>query len=85
MQPYIDFVLAKTAIMDNFQLKSGGHTVAIQDIIISVILALLEQTKFNSVMNSDKKREFVRNPVFGFFIYDLLRCKVHRSTPEEIM
>jgi hypothetical protein len=28
---------------------------------------------------------FVENPMFGFFIYDLLRCKIHRGTPGEIM
>lgn len=27
----------------------------------------------------------VKNPKYGFFIYDLLRCKAVRKTPKEIM
>lgn len=48
---------------------------------MKILLELIEISKYTE--NSAKNYEV--NPNFGFFIYDLLRCKVHRSTPDEIV
>lgn len=69
-------------IIDNFHIKSGGFTTSIQETIIKVLLNLLEAIKF---IRKGNQGDFVKNDKYGFFIYDLLRCKIHRNTPEEIM
>lgn len=75
-EAYIDFVKHKSIIIDNFHVKSGGFTSSIQEIIIRVLLNLLETIKFTR-----SGKNFVKNEKYGFFIYDLLRCKIHRNTP----
>ena len=72
---------AKAVIIDNFHIKSGGFPTSIQEALITVLLNLLEAIKFNR----QGKGNFVKNDKYGFFVYDLFRCKIHRSTPEEIM
>ena len=80
-EAYIEFVKAKNLIIDNFHVKSGGFTTSIQETVIRVLLYALESIKFTN----EGKKGFVKNEKYGFFIYDLLRCKIHRNTPEEIM
>lgn len=68
----MNFLVAKTAIVDNFHVKSTVETETTHNTIIGVLLNLIEDLKVNSKTGNPEPR-------FGFFIYDLLRCKTHRE------
>lgn len=80
---YKRFVTSKSTIFDNFHV-GAGFTQSIQDTVMEILLELIEISKFTAT-TAGKKTTYAPNPSFGFYIYDLLRCKIHRSTPEGIM
>ena len=71
------FVKSRADIVNNFIFKST-ITSTTHKIVIDCISLLLEVAKYG--LTDRKKRE-----EFIFNIYDLLRCKIKRNTPTEIV
>lgn len=71
---FMKFIKARTQIMNNFFFKSTIQPTS-HKLVIDCVSMLLELAKFG--LKDKKKRE-----EFIFNIYDLLRCKIKRNTPE---
>jgi hypothetical protein len=71
------FIQAKSKIVNNFFFKSTIQPTT-HKIVLDCISLLLELAKYG--LKDRKKRE-----EFIFNIYDLLRCKIKKGTPQEIV
>lgn len=74
---FLQFVRAKAEISNNFFFKSTVQK-STHKIVIDTICYLIEVAKYN-LADQTRRKEFVFN------IYDLLRCKVKRNSPNEIV
>jgi hypothetical protein len=68
------FILKKTMIINNFVFKDSIQQTT-HDITIQIMGLLIESVKAY-LLAEKRKKEFIFN------IYDLLRCKIKRNTPE---
>ena len=71
------FIKARSKISNNFFFKSSVQPTT-HKIVLDCISLLLELAKF-TVQTRQQREEFIFN------IYDLLRCKIKRNKPEEIV
>jgi hypothetical protein len=71
------FIKAKSKITNNFFFKSSVQPTT-HKIVLDCISLLLELAKFG-IKTKKQREEFVFN------IYDLLRCKIKRNDPQEIV
>lgn len=76
-KPFLKFIKAKSEIANNFFFKSTIQK-STHKIVIDTICYLIEVAKYN-LKDQSKRKEFLFN------IYDLLRCKVKRSNPQQIV
>ena len=76
-KPFLKFIKAKSDIANNFFFKSTIQK-STHKIVIDTICYLIEVAKYN-LKDQTKRKEFLFN------IYDLLRCKVKRSNPQQIV
>lgn len=76
-KPFLKFIKAKAEIANNFFFKSTIQK-STHKIVIDTICYLIEVAKYN-LKDHSKRKEFIFN------IYDLLRCKVKRSNPQQIV
>ena len=67
---FLAFIERKNKIFDNFTL---GGAAKVSDEINAILIDLIASAQYNP--ETGKK-----NKEFGFYIYDLLRCKVHMSS-----
>jgi hypothetical protein len=75
-EAFLEFVRSKTYIAENFYFKSTVQPTT-HGMVIKFICDLLEDAKYD-ITTLAKRKEF------GFYIYDLLRCKTKRKTGEEV-
>jgi hypothetical protein len=73
-KPFLKFIKAKADIANNFFFKSTIQK-STHKIVIDTICYLIEVAKYN-LKDQSRRKEFLFN------IYDLLRCKVKRSSPQ---
>jgi len=74
---FMKFIKSRSQIVNNFIFKST-ITSTTHKIVIDCISLLLEVAKYG-LTDKKKRDEFIFN------IYDLLRCKIKRNTPNEIV
>lgn len=77
---YQKFVSSKSLIYDNFHLRTE-FSQSIHRTVMEILLEIIEIAKYRVGSSST----YERNPHFGFYIYDLLRCRVIRKTPTEVI
>lgn len=71
------FIKARSTIVKNFFFKSTIQPTT-HKIVLDCISLLLELAKFG-LKDKQKRHEFIFN------IYDLLRCKIKRGTPQQVV